>query len=214
LFCCKFRQPLDINEIQFFLIKLLFFFAGTKSKSNLSRYNWSYIIFYNHSILLVLSYRLTLGQNSTKPDYSTFLEKLSSSLLVAWQRDHEAHIIFLHKYFKVSFLDISLSISFDDCMTLLCIVSMIMMNEIELFRVPYIRTTFHWKWVLQKVFSVYGNQLLSVNVIIRGRVTSLRNVRRSWVCPWYFFRMILLHIDGMMKTLLMYGNLGAFIWSY
>jgi hypothetical protein len=135
-------------------------------------------------------------------------------LLVAWQRDHEAHIIFLHKYFKVPFLDISLSISFDDCMTLLCIVSMIMMNEIELFGVPYIRTTFHWKWVLQKVFSVYGNQLLSVNVIIRGRVTSLRNVRRSWVCPWYFFQMILLHIDGMMETLLMYGNLGAFIWSY
>jgi hypothetical protein len=135
-------------------------------------------------------------------------------LLVVWQRDHEAHIIFLHKYFKVLFLDISLSISFDDCMTLLCIVSMIMMNEIELFGVPYIRTTFHWKWVLQKVFSVYGNQLLSVNVIIRGRVTSLRNVRRSWVCPWYLFQMILLHIDGMMETLLMYGNLGAFIWSY
>jgi hypothetical protein len=95
-FAANLGQPLDINETQFCLSKLLLLCW------DLSRYNWPYNVI-RYSIPIFLSYMFILGQGSTKPNYSTFLKKLLFSLWVAWPCDHEVHVINIYIYI---FLDL------------------------------------------------------------------------------------------------------------
>jgi hypothetical protein len=66
-------------------------------------------------------------------------------------------------------------------MTLFCVVSMIMVKKTELVGVPCVWTLFIGGGYCKKSFPFMAANI-SAHVVVRGVVTSSRNVRQLWMC--------------------------------